>query len=544
MSARAEDFVRENYIKWAVDAYTDMQEEYKKYDDYYDGDHPLVFSTERWKQAFGTQFEEFADNWCQTVVDAPAQRLEIIGWKANRKEVARKAEEIWDRENVAEEEEDLTLQTFIKGDGYMMVWPDPTFNPDTDEEDEEIQSPSGSEDQAQFFFNDALDVNVEYDPSNRRRIIRASKKWMNRDGRLRLNLYYKDRILQYISKKDDGDRLVIPELEFEPEPGDIPPEDWQWFETPRLDNPYDMVPVFHYKNRSAGSTHGMSELKSVIPVQNMVNKVLMDMALGSEFAGFPQKWMSGGGHPKDGWRAGAERVWATTDANARFGQFDAMDLDPVRNFVEMLVAHIAKMTQTPMHYLRASGDMPSGEALKTAESGLVHKVKSRQKRWGWVHTQSMKLGLLIEGVEVRPTDDLEPIWKFPETRHDLEQAQTAQLKSILGVPLRQLWSEHFGYTEEQIDQFERDNKQIAAAALAQLIAQQGQVAPGLQGTLGDLLGVDPEATDLTGMDIPQVLALLSKGQTAKTTAGEATTKPQANTRPPASPTRRSTGFKD
>lgn len=529
MVTRAEDLIKRNFIQWAIDLYADQVEEYEKYDAYYDGEHPLAFSTDRWKASFGTTFEEFQDNWCQVVPDALAQRLEIIGWSATKKSLSRQAERIWDRENIGEEEEDITLQSLIKGDAFAMVWPNP----------EEL----GEEKEAQIFYNDALDVNVRYDPQNKRRILRASKKWLTDEGWIRLNIYHRDRIVQFIAADE---RFLGPnpeDLELQPE--DVPPEGWKTY-APTIANPYDKVPVFHFKNRARGSTHGISEIKPVIPVQNAVNKVLMDMMLGSEFSGFPQKWMAGGGHPKDGWRAGADRVWATTDPNARFGQFDSMDLGPAREFVEMLVSHIAKITQTPMHMLRSMGDMPSGEALKTAESGLIHKARNRQKRWGHVWTEVMKMAIWMEnGEPVDPETDLLPVWRFPESRHDLEQAQTAQLKSILGVPLKQLWSEHFGYTEEQIEQFERDNQVIAAAALAQLLAQDAQIPPGSEITLGELLGVgDADDINLKGMSIPQLLAQLPKSQTGRTSAGEATTNPQPNTRPPASPTRRSTGFRD
>lgn len=534
MATRAEELIRKSYIQWASELYAAQYEEYEKYERYYDGEHDLPFSTERWKQAFGNEFEEFEDNWCGVVVDAYAQRLEIIGWKANSKALAKKAEEIWDRENVGEEEESVTLQGLIKGDAYLIVQRDPEVT---------------DEGKAQMFYNDAFDVNVHYDPANKKRISRASKKWMTEDNRLRLNIYYPDRIVRYISKRDNFDRLWVPDDDYELDPADIPPEGWIFAGEPLK---IDAMPVFHFKNRGAGSTHGMSEIKSVIPVQNGVNKVLMDMFLGSEFAGFPQKWMAGGGHPKDGWRAGAERVWATTDPNAKFGQFDVMELSSPREFVEMLVSHIAKITQTPMHYLRSMGDMPSGEALKTAESGLIHKVKSRQKRWGHVWTQAMKLALQIEtGKEVEASADLEPIWKFPETRHDLEQAQTAQLKSILGVPLRQLWSEHFGYTEEQCDEFEKKNLAIAAGVLAQVISQSGQLPPGMDDLSQAGLKPDDVMSLLTtrpnadgSLNLAQILATMSKSTTAQTSAGEATTRPQPNSAPPASPTRRSAGFKD
>jgi len=257
----------------------------------------------------------------------------------------------------------------------------------------------------------------------------------------------------------------------------------------------------------------------------------------------------------DGWRVGGDRVWHTTDPNARFGEFGQIDLEPIFRAIDSLVGHIAKISQTPMHYLRTSGDMPSGEALKTAESGLVGKIRARQKQYGAAWSKAMTFAVEIEKGESLK-DPVLPVWKDAETRHDLEQAQTAQLKSILGIPLKQLWSDHFDYTQEQIAEFEKENKALAAAVLAQVVAQVGQLPPGSEAVTADPqalielvrganLGPEkPTADGESGLDISQVLALLGKGVTAQTTAGEATTKPQPNTTPPASPTRRSRGFKD
>lgn len=529
--------MRKSKIEWAVEAYAKMQEEYEKYEDYYFGEQAPAYSTDRWKETFEEVFEDFSDNWCQVVVDAVYQRMEILGWKCDNRKWARKAEEIYDASHVDIEAEDLHLQTLIKGDGYLIVWLDPEHD-----------------DRVDMFYNDALHVNVMYDPKNKRKILRASKKWETEEGDLRLNIYHPDKIEQFVVSKEDNQVDIIGVV---PSIGDELPQGWSRF-AEDIPNPYGIVPVFHFKNKPTGSTHGLSELKPVIPIQNAINKVLMDMMIGCEFAGFPQKWMAGGGHPKEGWRAGTGRVWATTDPGAKFGQFDQIELDPLKNYVEMLVGHVAKTTQTPMHYLRTSGDMPSGEALKTAESGLVQKAKKKHKHWGhtWGHAMAFAIHLLETADSPIPFEDseemhskgglstLKPVWKSAETRHDLEQAQTAQLKSILGVPLEVLWSEHFGYTEEQIDEFKKLNLAIAAAALGQTLSQSGQVSPGAELTLADILGGGEGGIDISGMTIPQVLAQLSKSQTSQTTAGEATTNPQANTRPPASPTRRSTGFRD
>jgi hypothetical protein len=399
-----------------------------------------------------------------------------------------------------------------------------------------------------LYYNDATEVTVYYDPANPRRMTRAAKKFTDEKGQVHLYLYFPNKFEKYfVPSAMTADQLAAFSMGII-QPNDLPSGFIK--EEADIMNPTGTVPVFHFRNRGRGSTHGTSELKSVIPVQNAVNKLLMDMMVGSEFGSFRQKWVAGGGQPKDGWRTGGDRVWATSDPNAKFGEFGQIDLEPIFKATETMVGHIAKITQTPMFYLRTQGDIPSGEALKSSESGLVKKVFARQKQYGATWSKAMSYAIRLEtGKE--PESPVWPIWKSPETRHDLEQAQTAQLKSILGVPLEKLWSEHFGYTEEEIDEFKKINQAVAASVLADVIAQVGQLPPGTeniaatpQQIAGILTAGQQNQPTGGGPDISQILALLPKSVTAKTTAGEATTKPQPNSRPPGSPTRRSTGFKD
>lgn len=529
------DEVRQNYLKWALAAVNDRIEQYETYQDYYNGDHELAFATDKWEDTFGTEFEEFSDNWCQIVVDSLVQRMEILGWESDNAEEAKKIQTIWERNYGKLEADDVHTQAAIKGDAYLIVWADPE-----------------NQDEAQFFFNDATEVSVFYDPTNPRRIARAAKRYQDLSGQAHMIVYLPDVTQFWVIPKDitpdQAAAMINGTLEMQDafamgyvkEKEDVP-------------NPYKEVPVFHFKNRGRGQSYGLSEIKVVIPVQNAVNKLLMDMMVGSEFGSFRQKVMASNAQPKEGWKVGGDRVWATSDTQAKWGEFGQIDLEPIFKAVEVMVAHIAKITQTPMHYLRSSGDMPSGEALKTAESGLIQKTEDRHKHWGAVWGRAMQFALKIEGVS-KPDTSLYPKWKSAETRHELEQAQTAQLKSILGVPLEQLWLEHFGYTQDQVDEFKAQNKAVAAAVLARVISQISQLPPGTEQVtanpqqLIDLLREDQgsvgNAGEGEGLDVSQILAMLPKSVTGGTTAGEATAKPQINSRPPASPTRRSSGFKD
>src|SRR5688572_28663052 len=102
MATAAEEIVRQAYLRWALTLLGDAQEDYLKYENYYVGEHKLAFSTDRWKEVFENEFEEFADNWCQVVVDTPVQRLEITGFRSDENsDDATLAETIWD-DNVME----------------------------------------------------------------------------------------------------------------------------------------------------------------------------------------------------------------------------------------------------------------------------------------------------------------------------------------------------------------------------------------------------------------------------------------------------------
>ncbi len=69
--------------------------------------------------------------------------------------------------------------------------------------------------------------------------------------------------------------------------------------------------------------------------------------------------------------------------------------------VEMLVQHIASQTKTPPHYFYLSGQFPSGESIKSAETGLVAKVLRKQRYFGEGWEEVVRLGFKVEdGISV------------------------------------------------------------------------------------------------------------------------------------------------
>src|SRR5690606_31008791 len=55
----------------------------------------------------------------------------------------------------------------------------------------------------------------------------------------------------------------------------------------------DTVPVFHVANNGRTGEYGRSEIEPVIPLQDALNKTLMDMLIAMEFAAYPQRYIIG-----------------------------------------------------------------------------------------------------------------------------------------------------------------------------------------------------------------------------------------------------------
>src|SRR3982750_2277456 len=67
---------------------------YSRFERYYDGDHDLAFATEKFENAFGTLFREFALNLCPVVCDAVRDKLQVTGFGIDALEIAGEASDV------------------------------------------------------------------------------------------------------------------------------------------------------------------------------------------------------------------------------------------------------------------------------------------------------------------------------------------------------------------------------------------------------------------------------------------------------------------
>lgn len=380
-------------IAWALAQFAARRDGYVRARDYYDGNHKLAFATDKFRSAFGGLFKAFADNLCPCVVETVKDRLRLDGFTAAT--VQTPVDEIWRRNRLKVRAGQVHLDALIEGDAYLIIWPDRDGSPI-------------------FYPNRGSAVCVEFDDEEPGYIIRAAKAWLIREGKYRLNLYFRDRIEKYVTKEKVQGGMPDKATAFiRHEPVG---ETWP------LPNPYDKVPVFHFGNRASIGCLGISELREAMPVQDALNKSVADMLVAEEFYGFPQRWAVGleemdEAEAKRRYQLVAGGVWGSTSKEVQFGQFEAADISKFILVSESFRKEMARVSRTPMHYFSLEGTFPSGEALKTAEAPLNDKVVDKKEIWGGVWSDAMRFAL-----QIMSKGDFEPEAKWLTT--DLEANAT------------------------------------------------------------------------------------------------------------------------
>jgi hypothetical protein len=450
-------------IQPALNALAARRDTYRLVQQYYDGEHRLVFASEKFRNTFGSMLKAFADNLCPSVCDAVADRLEVTGFAAEQGDEALIADAwaIWQAQRMDRRSGEVHLEALLCGDAYVIIWPDVDGNP-------------------VLYPNDADCATVTYDPERPGQIVRAAKAWITPDSYARLTLYYPDRIEKYRSRRTAKGAIPARAREFEP--FEVDGEAWP------LPNPYERVPVFHFANNARIGRFGRSELADVIPLQDALNKSVADMLVAGEFVALPQRWATGieidvdpaTGKPlENAWRPGVDRIWTVGSELAKFGEFAAADLSKFLQVQDSFRLEIARVSRTPLHYFQwqAGGRGPaSGEALRYAEAPFLGKVADRQLAYGNGWEDVMRFALRVMG---KPVDDLRlsALWRDPAPRGEKEHAETLTLKKALGVSETQILREA-GYSDDQIDAMQNDA--VDAIRRDQLLAKRDVTPPTAQ----------------------------------------------------------------
>jgi hypothetical protein len=475
------------YLQAEVDRQKEAQDTVKALRDYYYGNHPILLTT-RQQEFLGPMIKEpgfkFAHNLVRTIVDTLRERLNVVGFTVNGEsadalddqnptpegKLAGLLWSWWNANRMDSEQIRCHRRALRDGETYAIV--------DFDSETGRPRINLHKKDDGK------TGITFHRDPTNMQRTIYANRYWYDYNplvqgvtGTERKTTYLPHEVRKYI-KRASGD--------WEPysqEDNGVWPLPWRDAQGQPLG-----IPVIEFANP------GGSEMTQVIGLQNAVNKSWLDLIAGADSSGFPvviAEYPPGTMPTEaeddddltgtDEFRLSPGRL---VEVEGTIKRLEAANLTPMLDVVWALVQAMSGVSRTPTYYLKPVGgnDVPSGEALKQLESGLVQRAKERQlmfgQSWTDVAAMMMKVARAFGSETIPEIDNMEiaPVWDDPNTRNEFTQAQTAQIYKTLDMPDEYVWTTA-GVSPEEIAAF-KDNaradkaKDVATIAESLRLSQQ------------------------------------------------------------------------
>ncbi|MFG3014294.1 phage portal protein [Streptomyces cinerochromogenes] len=396
-------------------------------------------------------------NWTSLVIDSPTERMHVDGFRFGRPDdkgdEAAKADtdanRIW-QENSMDADADLVhYGALSQRRAFVLV-------------------ERGDDGRPVLTHETPRQVAVEHAQGSRRKLAAGLKMWRDDwTGQTRATLWTPDRVYDFTTKQETP--------VFSGRAAEL--RGWDAFALPNASegerpNDLGMVPLVPFINRRNRRPSGFAEHEDVLSIQNRINLSLINLMAAMRYGAFRQRWAAGlevgedpvTGQPIQPFQLDIRRLWTTDDPEVRFGEFAATDLAPYVRTVESAVQDLAAISRTPPHYLIGAVVNVSGDALKAAETGLISKVRDRQRNFGESWEAVMRLAFRVLGDEAKATTyTAETVWRDPESRSIAELADAAVKKSTAGVPWRQRM-EDMGYTPAEISRMEIDRASDAMNA--------------------------------------------------------------------------------
>lgn len=430
------------------------------YTDYYNGDHVLDFATPKFQEAFGSLLEAFATNWCQLVVDAAVERLEVQGFKfSGQDDTDEDAWTIWQR-NRLDAGSIMAHTEAVRNEASYLCAAPARKGDDTNTPRITVEHPS--------------QVIVAADPTDRMIRLAALKRYRDANGDVVEVVYEPNRITTFRSsammKRLEGFGVVVPYSIAGPD------------SSTTTGNPLGIVPIVPLENNPDLLTGGRSDLKPAIDLNNAANKFFCDMLVASEYAAFPQRVLMGVEIPKDPitkepieeaqLRSALSRLWAFENEDAKAFEFSAADLSNYVGAIETAVQHLAAQTRTPPHYLLAKLVNISGEALVAAETGLQARCERKTIDFSDPWEEGIRLAFRWRALsdaanetgskrDLKRADDMEAEtqWANVAQRSPAVLGDALVKKKEVGWPQEALWAEG-GMSQQQIRRAKQDRPDL------------------------------------------------------------------------------------
>lgn len=366
------------FLAWLAADYQAQQRHYTRLRAWYNGEHDVPL-TERQKQYLAVDPDfSFTVNYLCLPVDLCIERLTVKGfdgppgiggkdgllaqwWTANRMDGIQKQ---------------VHRAAAVDGDTYILV-----------EWSNERQMPVFWHEQA---YDGVEGVKVHYVSNQRRVITFASKIWQETridprgeiDTTRRLNIYTDNEIQRYI----ESGRGWLP---------------YEADGVPAVESlPIGIVPIVPFRWSDDGGNWGRSELEPLIPIQQLINKSILDEAEVGDTTAFQRLIFTGVRAPSDdeelSMTAGGALYLPSVDAGVTV--IAPGDIRQLSAQVDAHIARLAQVSHIPLQYFQSTGQIASAATQAADDSQLIAKVSSEAVSLGNAWEDVMRIALRLNAV--------------------------------------------------------------------------------------------------------------------------------------------------
>lgn len=442
-----------NDLDDALEAMRCAEDDYSKAKAYSDGPVEEVFTSRRVRRLLRDQGISFQTLLGNVVINAVSNKLKIVNVSSDTDARTKLLAEVDEDNRMAQVRPAVMRRALQLGDSYLSAWPV------LDDKGDPVPG------KVQVSVHSASNMRVLYDEDEPTKPRVAIQRWTVKTPagkRVRVDLLYDDRIEHFISRGQRSSKA-----------GDFQP-----YETDGRDavevNPYGF-PVFHFHGTGLPGEYGTPEHASFYGTQNKLLKLEISHMAGVDFNTLPQRLglRDAGANASspdeldedefavtpDGRRTGTvngdDRTSKLSSEPGSFwdlvGYKDVKQLDPTTPavFLDPRAVYLREgsvASSTPLHLFDRTGQIPSGEALKTANEPLDDKAGYRLTAFDPTWRAFYRFVFKLLGEDDAPVT---LAWAPIESTDETTKLTHAKQKEELGVPQNQALTE-LGYKSEDV----------------------------------------------------------------------------------------------
>lgn len=479
-------------LQAALDELGASADGYEEAEQYFEGTYPEYFASIRMRRAMRRTGARFRLNFARGPVRAVADRLEIAAITCNNEDADRVLQDLWEDNELDIEAPTIHERGCEFGDAYVIMWPS---DPDDDEpagayEHDDRDTFEGENEpnlvdtdndgilNVDIFYNSPQSVRVFYDPERPRRKAFGIKRWqLSNTKRVRVDLYYPDRIERYISKPGitNPDASQMEPFTEDGQPGEV-------------DNPFGWIPVYHFRTRRP---YGRPVHKDFYGAQDAIHKLIISHMSGVDYQSIRQRYIIGADEADSSEATGIDEdefAFSIDDGATRpshdpqsqlsaepgsvwwlqrvkqVGEFEEADPHVFLDPIQIYLRSGAQICETPIWLMDPDGTPPSGESRRREEGPFVKLVEAIQRSFGATWRELATDLLKMAGRDPEHLDQpgrfedvkVQVQWKSAAVVDDLESWQVVTQKLNAGMPVKEAFKQA-GFTQTQVDDWFGDD---------------------------------------------------------------------------------------